>query len=756
MMVAILRGLAVPRGLMRDETVVVLAFATTLFMSALLLFSIQPLFAKMILPKLGGAPAVWAVSMCFFQGALLAGYTYAFMLNRWLDDGRAIAVHLALMACTCIALPIGLPAAFPEPPTGEAYLWLMGLLCAGVGLPFFTVAANAPLLQAWFTRTGNRHAADPYFLYAASNLGSLVALLSYPLLVEPSLGLKLQSSVWTCGFLLLAGLIATAGVLRLANGASTGTAFSVRHAPPVCRHLGWRERFIWIGLAFVPSGLVVAVTTYITTDVASAPFLWVIPLALFLLSFVLVFRKELPFNYKWAYESLPAFALVMLLTQTMLISSVFALAAFMLAALVCHRELYNRRPGNEQLTEFYLLMSLGGVLGGIFSALIAPRIFTAVFELPLLTLLALLCRPGVLFEVENFSWKRIGAIMASGCALMGVYKLAVHAGVLAPNRIYLFSLVGLLCLGLFAIRRLPEHRAAMVLTMIAAASLSPADLFTVYVERSFFGTHRVLDSEDGAVRTLLHGTTVHGAERLRDEQGSKVSAAAPATYYHATGPMARGVGVARAALAAAGKPLAAGIIGLGTGSLSCYAQKGEAWRYFEIDPVVARIAADPKLFSFLSRCMPHSDIVIGDARLTLAREPSARFGYLVIDAFSSDSIPVHLLTAEAIQLFVSKLDPDGVIAIHVSNRHLDLVPALASTIALVPDMMAQYVDDERRFNGLDASVSQVVFLTRDAEVAKTILAWPDAKPLVAGTTRAWTDDYSNVLSALVRRLWGPT
>jgi hypothetical protein len=751
------RAVAGRRIFAGDGKILLWVFATTLFFSALLLFSVQPMFGKLILPRLGGAPSVWAVSMCFFQAVLLAGYGYAFALNRWLKDGLALMIHLALMAVTGLMLPFGVPVAFAVPPPGDAYLWLLELLVVGIGLPFFVVSANAPLLQAWFSRTNHPQAADPYFLYGASNFGSLIALLAYPLLIEPATGLSAQTKAWSAGFDILGALIAMSGILLLLNCSRNKAADLNQTAttPTETRTISWYQRSTWVALAFIPSGLVIAVTTYITTDIASVPFLWMLPLALFLSTFILVFRVDLPFRYKLVCEGLPATALVFLLTQGTLVSCLFALASFFLAALICHRELYNRRPGPEYLTGFYLWMSAGGVLGGVFSALLAPHLFTSVFEFPLLMLLALLCRPGVLFNrSEPLNWARMGSVLGAGLAIMGAYKLAVHLHLLPTDRTYLFVLIGILLLGLFQIRKWPEHRAALVLTMIAAAALSPSDLLTIHVERSFFGTHRVVSSDDGSMRILLHGTTVHGARRLKDAAGAPVSALTPATYYHPTSPMARGVAAARASLLAHGKPFSAGIVGLGAGSLACYSRAGEAWRYYEIDPAVIKVATDPTLFDFLARCLPKPDIVVGDARLTLARESSQTFGYLVVDAFSSDSVPVHLLTAEALRLYVDKLDPDGLIALHLSNRHLDLVAALASTVGLVRGIEVALVDDDRPAEGLDRLPSQVVFIARNPEALRAVLAWPDARPLIPGPEHPWTDDYSDVLSALVRRIVG--
>jgi hypothetical protein len=737
----------------RDGLVV--AFTATLFLSALLMFSVQPMFAKLVLPKLGGAPSVWAVSMCFFQAILLAGYGYAHALNKLFSARHAVFVHLSLLAIASLALPFGLPADVSEPPAGDAYIWLIGVLALGVGLPFFAIAGNAPLLQAWFSRTGHPDAQDPYFLYRASNIGSLIALLAYPILVEPGLGLVSQSLFWTAGFLALVGLIAVCG-WQLLSAASVPMVGSQHPSPTehIARAVDWNQRALWVTLSFLPSGLIVAVTTHVTTDVASAPFLWVVPLALFLLTFVLVFRDVLRFNYGYVCAALPAAVLGVVLTQSMLISSVFALAAFFLGAIVCHRELYLRRPAKEQLTEFYLWMSFGGVLGGVFSALIAPHIFKSVFEFQLLALLSLLCRPGVVLGRDiALDWRRMATVVASGLALMLGYKMAVAAGVIPSDRGYLIVLVGALCYGLYRIRRWPEHAAAMVLTMIAAAAMSPADLFTLHVERSFFGTHRVTVSADGAARMLLHGTTVHGVQILRDQSGRSIDVPTPATYYYPQGPMAQGVDIARRHLASQGKVLRVGVVGLGAGSLACYAKPSEAWRYFEIDPSVVNIARNPTLFSFLPKCQPNADIIIGDARLTVGKEPAGQFGYLVIDAFSSDSIPVHLLTAEAIHMLTSKLDADGVMALHISNRHLELAPSLASTIATLPGLSAVLVDDRPANAGGMDFASRVVFVARNKQALAGIAAGPNARALEPSGASAWTDDYSGVLSAMLRKLW---
>ena len=757
---ALLTGLGSAQGAKRASPATLLwSFTATLFLSALMLFSVQPMFAKMALPLLGGTPAVWAVSMCFFQAALLAGYCYAHALVRWLKPSQAVAAHAALLIVTFIALPIGLPAAVGEPPAGDAYVWLLGVLALGVGLPFFTVSASAPLLQAWFARTGHEDAADPYFLYGASNLGSLIALLAYPLLLEPRIGLAAQADFWSAGYLALGASITACGWLmvqaRAGSESETAKIDAEETAPPLAN----AQRATWVALAAIPSGLMVAVTTYIATDIASAPFIWVVPLAMFLLTFILVFRDKLAFNYAIAQAALPLAVLLMIVLLGKLWALAAALAAFFLAAVICHRELYLRRPDARHLTEFYIWMSAGGVLGGVFSAIVAPQIFASVFEFQLLLLLALLCRPGVLLGSPQRL--RLSVLAAGSGAMIAIligYRALVAANVVSTSDFTIYIVILLVLGGLFLTRRWPEHRALLVAAMIAGAgaTMSGDKRGALFVERSFFGTLRVVETPDAQHHLMLHGTTIHGAERVRTAAGDPVSEPTPATYYHAiSGPMAGTVAVARQAATSRGDKFKVGVVGLGTGSLACYAKPGDDWTFYEIDPMVGRVARNPKLFRFLSHCLPEARIVFGDARLTLQKEETRRFNYLVIDAFSSDAIPVHLLTREALQSYFSKLAPGGVIALHISNRFLDLAPAVGATAATLPDVSAFEVYPPAAAPIPDATPSDVIFLTRDVETAAALKSrWPNGRLPNSTAAAAWTDDYSDVLSALVRRIWG--
>lgn len=738
-----------------DTRLVLATFTATLFLSALLLFSVQPMFAKMVLPKLGGSPSVWAVSMCFFQAVLLAGYCYAHVMSRFLPQRLIPFAHLAVIALAMLALPIGLSESRVEPPAGDAYGWLIVTLALGVGLPFFAVSANAPLLQAWFARTGHPHASDPYFLYGASNLGSLAALLAYPIVIEPFSGLAHQAAIWAAGFLVLALMIALCGMMMIAAlgvDGDTGAAQSNSHLdapqPTTAQRAGW------VTLAFVPSGLLVAFTSYITTDIASAPFLWVLPLAMFLATLILVFRDKPLIPHRWMLFAQPI-ATIMVLFGIALsgnhgwkIATLGGTLAFFAATMVCHRELFERRPTIHHLTEFYLWMSLGGVLGGVFAALVAPQIFNTIWEYPLLLVLAMACRPGMGDRIVRSEVLELASVSALALGSMVVIAwLHRHGLLVTPASMVILVLL----LGFGALCILQRERAVRQFAYTAVAAMTivilPSPMNRGDAERSFFGTHRVLTSSDGKVHMLLHGTTLHGADRFIAQDGTPIERPVPMTYYHPASPMALGAEVMRNVKMPAA-PLRVGIVGLGSGAMACNARAGEQWRFYEIDPIVVQIARDPKRFRYLSSCQPNADVVLGDARLTLAKEPAGAFDYLVIDAFSSDAIPVHLLTLEALQLYLGKLSPDGLLALHVSNRHLDLISVAAAVADAVPGLHAAVAIDRQAGQGFDRTTSHVVLVSRSPAVIERVLAWPFAERPSKPALRAWTDDYSDILGAL--------
>jgi uncharacterized membrane protein len=751
------------KGLTANTSLQLWLFAITLFSSALLLFAVQPMFAKMALPKLGGSPSVWAVSMCFFQTALLAGYCYAHALNRFLAPRQAVLVHVTLLVITVFALPIGLPSSLGEPPAGDAYLWLTGVLLLGVGLPFFAVSASAPLLQSWFSRTGHPAARDPYFLYGASNIGSLLALLAYPLAVEPLFGAIAQSRIWSFSFLLLAALIALCGMLMIRLQGTIAADASKEDATAAIDNstapIDWSMRGLWILLAALPSGLMVAVTTYVTTDVASAPFLWVVPLAMFLGTFILVFKDKVSPRFELLAVALPVSVLACLVAPNRGSRMTLAMAAFFMAALVCHRELYQRRPHARHLTEFYLWMSAGGVIGGVFAALIAPQIFTSTYEFTVLLAASLLCVPGLMFgKSATYSKNRI-------IGLTGAVALCVIASILATELAGRQGQILTVCavaigasILLLKTQAWAERKLAVMMSIATMALVMPEQFHAVYAERSFFGTVRVIDLGD--MRLMLHGTTLHGVRRVKTDDGEAIAHPSPISYFHPSSPLARGFGVARSAKAATtaatvdSTRMTVGIIGLGTGTLACYAKPGDNFRFYEIDPLVAKAASNVKHFDFLAKCTPNAPMIIGDARLKLNHEPNNLYDYLVIDAFSSDSVPVHLMTVEAMKLYFDKITPNGVLALHISNMFLDLPSAVSATVGQIPGVHGTLIRYEPAETDKDALPSHVVLLSRDEKVIANVRnTWSDAKALERTDMRPWTDDYSNIVTAIWRMLW---
>jgi hypothetical protein len=728
------------------------AFAATLFVSALLLFSVQPMFTKMVLPLLGGSPSVWSVAMVFFQATLLAGYAYAHGLTRWLEPRHAIAAHLALMALALLTLPLAVATSLGKAPVDFAAFWLLALFAASIGLPFFAVSANAPLLQAWFGRTGHPQAGDPYFLYGASNLGSFVALIAYPLLLEPLLPLRMQSQLWSAGFMLLMGMVAGCGTLMLQTmrPAHAREAAEADAAP-----VSWLTRLSWMALAFVPSALLVAVTSHISTDVAAAPFLWVVPLALFLLTFVLTFRAGGDAMHRALIQVQPYVAAPLVIglmwgaRAYWLLAILLSLGFFFITAMICHRELYLRRPNVRRLTEFYMWISAGGVAGGMACGLIAPFVFPGVWEYPILIVLALMCRPGAF--ADRRAWIRSSAIFAA--ALMLALVPRVVFGLTIPIEVKPYWMLGLVAVAALIMLQAAHAVRLIALTafvLIVTAVYEPG-LVMRLTARSFFGVHKVVDSYDGRFRMLYHGTTSHGAQRLRDNSGAPAAGPPePLTYYYFGGPLAQSIAAARAAKGVLSR---VAVVGLGTGSLACHAKPGERWSYFEIDPVVARIARDPARFRFLSECAPNAEVVLGDARLTLA-EAQGTFDLIVLDAFSSDVVPVHLLTTEALGIYLGKLSRGGVLVLHISNRFMELASVVAADAAahglvayVKADSALTDADFERNLYA-SSVVAAVARREQDLSALHEHDGW--AKRTADGSVPPWRDDYANILSAIWR------
>ena len=728
-----------------------LLYAATLFVSALLLFSIQPMFAKMVLPKLGGAPAVWSVAMVFFQTVLLAGYGYAYVLNRLLSPRWAAMFHLLLLGITAMMLPIAIAPGWGVPPQDGTALWLFGLFAVSIGLPFFTLSASAPLLQSWFASSGHKQAGNPYVLYAASNLGSFAALFAYPVIIEPFLTLKTQTAAWSIGFALLAVLLSFVGLLtaRALPAAVQAEAVDDVSASAV-------ERMRWIALAAVPSGLVIAVTAYLTTDIAAAPFLWVVPLAIYLLTFVAVFRERPWIAHANVVRFVP-FAVAPLAVSLIggekvfwLTSIALNLVVFALLTLMCHGELYARRPSPRRLTEFYLCTSFGGVIGGGFAGLLAPQIFNGNYEYPILIALALLCMPGLVTGGSRKALTEAAPWLVASAALALVWyvtRFQPSATLELPFQV----LLALLAAAMLFQRQRPMRFFGLVILSFSVTALWRPGIAPIEAARSFFGVHKVAEVNDGRARLLYHGTTIHGAQRLRNDDGTPVSGPLlPQTYYYPGGPFAEAIGAVRAAR---GSLNHVAVVGLGTGTLACHSKGNEHWTFFEIDPEVIRIARDPRRFEFLSRCAPESPVIAGDARLTLEASTD-RYDLIVLDAFSSDTIPVHLLTREAVAGYLSKLSPHGVLLLHISNRHLDLTPVVAKVAQSLG--LAAFVREDRSAGDLLTTLkadARLVVLTRDAADAGSVAGnWMPLRP--DQSSALWTDDYSNILGIMLRTKFG--
>lgn len=735
-------------------------FALTLFVSAMLLFFVQPMVAKMILPMFGGTPAVWNTCMVFFQAALLAGYAYAHASVRWLGVRRQPWVHLLLLVLALLVLPIGMGNESPPPADGNPVFWLLWRLLILAGPPFFIVSSSAPLLQRWFAATDHTSAKDPYFLYATSNCGSLVALIGYPLLAEPALRLTHQSEMWSMGYVALIALTAVCAWTMWRRPSSepdpsvngraiseTGAATHDEHADmPTTAHRLW-----WVALAFVPSSLMLGVTTHITTDLAPIPLLWVAPLALYLATFVLVFAKTPLVRSTTVQRILPNVLLVFAPClyfwppTAATIAIPFHLFVFFLVALACHGDLATRRPAARYLTEFYLWMSVGGVLGGVFNAILAPIVFTSVLEYPLALVLACLLRRRSTPDTD--SRRRVWRNLALP-ALLLLLTAGIIAGLQSSAMKGTWVSIGILffptTMFCFALKESPI-RFGIGYAVILGGLGWYADLqsgSTLHAERNFFGVKQVKLHASGDRRIFIHGTTAHGMQNIDPKR-----AAEPLAYYHRTGPL----GDVFSAYGGAQETPYVAVIGLGVGIVATYIEPGQHVTFYEIDPAVERIASDTRYFTFLADCRGTCDVVLGDGRLTLARATNHHYRMIIVDAFSADAVPAHLLSREALQMFLSKLDERGLLLFHISNRYLDLVSVLAA-LAHDANLACLVRRDTKVGKELAAAgkmPSEYLIMARRPEHLSRLSddsGWET--PPVSPDVRVWTDQYCNILQVL--------
>jgi hypothetical protein len=712
-------------------------FGAAIFTGSALVFLVEPMVAKMLLPLFGGTPAVWAVSLVFFQAVLLGGYLFAHVSIRLLSVRRQAFVQLAVLFAPVALLPIAVRS-HGAPPESSQAVWLLGVLAVAAGVPFFIVSTASPVLQRWFSATGDRAASDPYFLYAASNAGSLLGLLAYPALLEPRLTLTEQSRLWSFGYVLFAiltALCARSLLLAPAVPMVRSASASASAAPAIA----WRRRLRWVGMAALPSSLMLGTTSYVTTDIGSVPLLWVLPLAAYLVSFIVAFsRRQL--------LSLTAVSRAVVVSSALVVASVlhvvqlpiWALVGvhtvnlFLLAVLV-HRRLALERPPAEQLTEFYLLLSVGGVCGGIFNALVAPFVFPTILEYPIALVLALSLRPGPRgFKAGARFFRRTSDLippLGLGIAVVAALGGLEGAGLASPFVVQLVLAAGVACMCCFA--RRPARFAAGFGVLVLIFALASRGLHT---ERTFFGVLRV--EGDATEHRFVHGTTIHGIESFTAGRRD-----VPLTYYTRGGP----IGQTFDRLGGRLHDVAA--IGLGAGSIASYGRPGQTFTFYEIDRAVARIASDLRYFTFLHDSKARIRIVIGDGRLEIARAPDRSYDLIVLDAFSSDAVPVHLLTREAVELYVRKLRPGGVLAFHITNNYLDLSPVVAGDARALG--LVGYVQTHHPPSGAierGASRSTWVVAARDRATLAPLVSNGRWRPLAEQDSRVWTDQFSNILS----------
>lgn len=739
-------------------------FGFTLFLSAFLLFLAELMFAKMVLPLLGGTPAVWNTCMLFFQAALLAGYAYAHWMTSKHRPRRQALIHAALVLAPIVLLPIRVPSRWIPPSEGSPIPWLLALMLVSVGLPFLAVSTTAPVLQRWFARTNHPAAHDPYFLYAASNVGSLLGLVGYLVVIEPRLTIAGQARAWAYGYVLLVSLIGLCAWIMLRSHAEAPHSRESQSPEPtvVPSPIPLIRKVRWIGLAFVPSSLMLGLTTYATTDIAAVPLLWAVPLAVYLITFILAFARRSYVPQNVLIRALPMLALIqaiMLPVANLPFQKTIPihLLTFFIVALLCHRALADDRPPVEHLTIFYLLMAAGGVLGGVFNSIVAPLVFRSVVEYPLVLVLAcVLCtKPRTEGATSRSALSPRPAFglydaLLPAC-IAGLALLLTHAARsyhLADSPKLLTSAMGLLVLACYTLSERPVRFGLALAAVLLIVGVTPRNKgWNMHQERSFFGVVRVMDDPVNMLHKLYHGTTLHGAQFTCHDL-----ACTPTSYYSPSGPLGQVMLLAGRRY----RRMNVGAIGLGAGGVTAYAKAGQSFTFYEIDPVVERIAEDTRYFTFLSDARKrgaHVNVVLGDGRLTMAKARDGGYDLIILDAFSSDSIPVHLLTREALRLYLRKLAKHGVITLNISNRYLDLellVSSLAADAGLVAFVQNDTSVAPRDFKHGKVPSTWAVFAHEEADLGALPLnrRWHRARPRPG--LRVWTDDYSNILQVLYR------
>lgn len=736
----------------------VLVYTFTIFLSAALMFMVQPMIGKMILPTLGGAPAVWNTCLVFFQALLLGGYLYAHFSIKWLGHRIQSCVHIAVLLATLGWLiwrwgqNSGTPFSIPtdqrifSDTTQDPTLQLLVLLVTLIGLPFFVISTSAPLLQSWFSKTDHPNASNPFFLYAASNLGSMISLITYPFLINKYFSLTEQGQVWTQGFAgLVVGCILCV-VILWKRPSRVESPSMVHDSAPKTAGPSYSAVMTWIVLSFIPSSLLIGETTFLASEVLSHPLLWVITLALYLSTFIIVFSDKPIISHAMALRMTPLASILLVIVvagksnePTWLVVGVH-IVSFFLLALISHGELAKRKPEASHLTSYYLWMSFGGVLGGSFNSLLAPVLFKYIglVEYPLgliASLLVLGVAGGTLRKSGD--WVFAGGIAAIASVLL--FVLPRDEAILS-NLIYGIPAILLLPMA----RNLPRFALGAAALILIGALDTGVNGRTLFLERNFYGVLKVTYDPTRNANLIIHGNTLHSIQS-RDP----ADALFPTGYFYSDGPMST---VFDHAVARGYGQIA--VAGLGAGGVACYAHPGQHWTYYEIDPAMKRVAEDPEYFTFLKECYPENgatyEVKLGDARMEMAMEPNEKFDLIVLNAFSSSSPPLHLLTEEAVGVYLSKLKPEGILAFNASNRHLELEPALAAIakskgLAFLNAKDVIKSVEEKKRGKMNSSICLMVRSEALLEPFSGDSRWtgtPDKLP------RVWTDQYTDILGSM--------
>lgn len=715
-------------------------FTLTIFLGSALLFLVEPMVAKLILPRFGGAPAVWTAAMVFFQVALLLGYGYAHLAVKWLGPRRQAVIHIALALLGLLFLPIVLPAGAGVNGGGNPSLVVVGTLATMIGVPFLLLSAGAPLIQRWFAHTDDPLAHDPYFLYSASNLGSMVALIGYPLLVEPALGLREQGRLWTFAYGLLLVLLAGSAVLLWRSKEPAPAEPDAEPTPP----LSTKTRLRWIALAAVPSSLLLGATTHITTVIAPIPLLWVLPLTIYLLTFILAFARRRILSARvltpiaMICAAVLTFGLVMQVFGFTYLQLAIHLFSLFVICWACHQTLAEGRPHAIHLTEFFFFLALGGVVGGVFNSLVAPVLFKSLAEYPVAIVATVLVLPRTQKPSQRWLDIAIPAIVTGLVILLIQLDFNRRWG---TDDVTLMQVLGLpVLIALLGSFRTIGYALALTAIFIAVnVSRVTNGGYKQVSDRSFFGVHDVFLYGDE--HRLRHGDTMHGTQDMTHPQE-------PTTYYTRTGP----IGLVMAEEKRRRKNMSLAVVGLGAGTMAAYGEKGEKFDFYDIDPTVISMAENTDYFTYLFNCKAEKRVILGDARLSLQAAAPGSYDVILLDAFSSDAIPIHLLTIEAIRLYLSKLAPDGMIAFHISNRYLNLRPILQN-VADQLGLVTRF-DLDRGPMPRFKNKSLWMVLARDKASLGGLMTdarWTSSDP--DPSEPVWTDDYSSVLSLLRKGGW---